>query len=53
MQQGTASSTAAGAAMQRATHVVHDGEPKILVDEFAMQFLDDRQRARVEANDDV
>jgi methyltransferase (TIGR00027 family) len=53
MQQGTASSTAAGAAMQRATHVVNDGEPMILVDEFAMLFLDDRQRARVEANDEV
>jgi methyltransferase (TIGR00027 family) len=53
MQQGTASSTAAGAAMQRAAHLVIDGEPKILIDEFAMRFLDEGQRARVETNDDV
>ena len=53
MQQGTASSTAAGAAMQRAAHLVIDGEPKILVDEFAMRFLDERQRARVVTNDEV
>ena len=30
-----------------------DGEPKILVDEYAIRFLDDRQRARVTTNDDV
>ena len=53
MQQGTPSSTAAGAAMQRATHLVIDGEPKVLVDEYAIRFLDDRQRARVESNDSV
>ncbi|MEO5838591.1 MAG: class I SAM-dependent methyltransferase [Acidimicrobiales bacterium] len=53
MQQGTASSTAAGAAMQRAAHLVVDGDPKILIDEYAIRFLDDRQRARVETNDDV
>ena len=53
MQQGTASSTAAGAAMQRAAHLVIDGEPKILIDEYAIRFLDDRQRGRVEANDSV
>ena len=39
--------------MQRAAHLVIDGEPKILVDEFATRFLDDRQRARVETNDEV
>ena len=53
MQQGTASSTAAGAAMQRAAHLVIDGEPKILIDEYAIRFLDDRQRGRVESNDEV
>lgn len=53
MQQGTASSTAAGAAMQRAAHLVIDGDPKILIDEYAIRFLDDRQRVRVETNDDV
>lgn len=53
MQQGTASSTAAGAAMQRAAHLVVDGDPKILIDDYAIRFLDDRQRARVETNDDV
>ena len=53
MQQGTPSSTAAGAAMQRAAHLVIDGEPKVLVDEYAIRFLDDRQRARVTTNDDV
>ena len=53
MQQGTPSSTAAGAAMQRAAHLVIDGEPKVLVDEYAIRFLDDRQRARVESNDSV
>jgi methyltransferase (TIGR00027 family) len=53
MQQGTASSTAAGAAMQRAAHLVIDGEPKVLIDEYAIRFLDDRQRARVESNDSV
>jgi len=53
MQQGTASSTAAGAAMQRAAHLVIDGDPKILIDEYAIRFLDDRQRARVETNDSV
>ncbi|MEO8694312.1 MAG: class I SAM-dependent methyltransferase [Acidimicrobiales bacterium] len=53
MQQGTASSTAAGAAMQRAAHLVIDGEPKILIDDFARRFLDDGQRARVETNDEV
>ena len=53
MQQGTASSTASGAAMQRAAHLVIDGEPKILVDEFAIRFLDDGQRARVDTNDEV
>jgi O-methyltransferase involved in polyketide biosynthesis len=53
MQQGTPSSTAAGAAMQRAAHLVIDGEPKVLVDEYALRFLDDRQRARVIDRDDV
>ena len=53
MQQGTASSTASGAAMQRAAHLVVDGEPKILIDEFAMRFLEDGQRARVATHDEV
>ncbi|HUP75910.1 MAG TPA: class I SAM-dependent methyltransferase [Acidimicrobiales bacterium] len=53
MQQGTASSTAAGAAMQRVAHLVIDGEPKILIDDFAARFLDDRQRARVASHDEV
>jgi methyltransferase (TIGR00027 family) len=53
MQQGVPSSTAAGAAMQRAAHLVIDGEPKVLVDEYAIRFLDDRQRARVTTNDQV
>jgi methyltransferase (TIGR00027 family) len=39
--------------MQRAAHLVIDGEPKVLVDEYALRFLDDRQRARVETNDEV
>ena len=53
MQQGTASSTAAGAAMQRAAHLVIDGEPKILVDHFAERFLDEGQRTRVVTSDAV
>ena len=53
MQQGTASSTAAGAAMQRAAHLVIDGEPKILIDEYAERFLDERQRTRVAKHDAV
>lgn len=53
MQQGTASSTAAGAAMQRAAHLAIDGDPKILVDEYAERFLDERQLARVVTRDDV
>jgi methyltransferase (TIGR00027 family) len=39
--------------MQRAAHLVIDGEPKVLVDEYAMRFLDDRLRGRVTANDEV
>jgi len=53
MQDGTPSSTAAGAAMQRAAHLVIDGEPKILVDEYALRFLDDRQQGRVTEHDQV
>jgi methyltransferase (TIGR00027 family) len=39
--------------MQRAAHLVIDGEPKILIDEYAIRFLDDRQRARVVTHDSV
>jgi len=39
--------------MQRAAHLVIDGEPKVLIDHYAARFLDDRQRARVETNDAV
>jgi methyltransferase (TIGR00027 family) len=53
MQQGSASATAAGAAMQRAAHLVIDGDPKILVDEYAARFLDERQRGRVDTRDPV
>ncbi|MBI3801609.1 MAG: class I SAM-dependent methyltransferase, partial [Deltaproteobacteria bacterium] len=36
MEEGRPSSTARGAAMLRAAHVLLDGEPKILTDNFAM-----------------
>src|SRR3954469_12863121 len=36
MEEGQPSSTARGAAMLRAAHVLLDGEPKILTDNFAL-----------------
>lgn len=39
MKPGQASSTAYGAAMLRAAHLVIDGEPKVVVDDFAIRFL--------------
>lgn len=39
MKPGEASSTAYGAAMLRAAHLLMDGEPKVVVDEYAIRFL--------------
>jgi methyltransferase (TIGR00027 family) len=48
--QGEASSTALGAAMMRAAHLVIDGEPKLLVDEYAGQFLSEDRRLGLATN---
>jgi methyltransferase (TIGR00027 family) len=48
--QGEASSTASGAAMMRAAHLVIDGDPKLLVDPYAARFLDEDRRAGLETN---
>jgi methyltransferase (TIGR00027 family) len=44
MKPGEASATALGAAMLRAAHLVVDGDPKILIDDYAQLFLDEARR---------
>jgi methyltransferase (TIGR00027 family) len=48
--QGEASSTASGAAMMRAAHLVVDGEPKVLSDALAERFLDEGRRLGLATN---
>src|ERR1700681_873856 len=48
--QGEASSTALGAAMMRAAHLVIDGEPKLLLDTYAERFLDEDRRLGLATN---
>ena len=50
MNEGEASSTALGAALMRAAHLVIDGEPKVFVDEYAIEFLDDGRRLGMAGN---
>lgn len=50
MRAGEASSTAMGAAMLRAAHLVIDGDPKILVDHYAERFLDAPRRETLATN---
>jgi methyltransferase (TIGR00027 family) len=50
MIQGQPSSTALGAAMMRAAHLVIDGEPKLLVDPYAERFLDEQPRQELATN---
>lgn len=47
MIPGAPSSTALGAAMMRAAHLLVDDDPKILVDDWAERFLDHGRRARL------
>ena len=46
MIEGHASSTALGAAMMRAAHLLVDDDPKIMVDTYARAFLDPARRER-------
>jgi methyltransferase (TIGR00027 family) len=50
LNEGEPSSTAAGAAMMRAAHLLVDGEPKLLRDVYAERFLDEDRRAGLATN---